>query len=128
MNDLWGLQQAIYSALTGPSTAIYPVYDAVPPRAAYPYIVIGEISGQQDEEITEESTDVSVSVHGWSRKAGKVEAHAILEYVKEQLHGQDIGAGAWAAMEEFRTILEDPKSTADSRLFHAVSRYRIRIN
>jgi hypothetical protein len=126
MNDLWGLQQAIYAALTGP--AVYPVYDAVPPGSPYPYIVIGEISAEQDEELSVESTDADVVLHGWSKNAGKLQEHDILDFIKEQLHGQDIGAGAWAAQEEFRMILEDPKSTADSRLYHAEARYRFRIN
>lgn len=127
MIDLWPIQQAIYTALAA-VPATYPVHDAVPQGAAYPYLVIGEVSSQPDEEIAVASADASFVIHAWSRSAGKKQAHAMLEFVRDRLDGQDLGAGAWACTEDFADVLEDPSSTAANRLYHGIARYRIRAN
>lgn len=127
MTDLWPVQQAVYSALsTAPTT--YPVYDAVPQGAVYPYIAIGAFSVIPDREIGSPSSDAALTLHGWSKGAGKQQSHAILEFVRGRLDGVDIGGGAWACSEDSVEVFEDAKSTAASRLYHAVARYRIRAN
>lgn len=127
MIDTWPIQVAIYQALTDPAGP-YPVFDAVPQDAATPYIVIGEFTGQPDDDLDALSIDLSVQLHGWSRHAGKQEAHAILAFMRSRLDHQQVGAGVWGCSEDFATVVEDPDSTAASRLFHAVARYRIRAN
>lgn len=125
MIDLWPVQVAVYGALnTTPKT--YPAYDAVPQGAAYPYIVVGEITAIPDDELAAESADASFTVHAWSRYSGKKEAHAMLAFARARL--QDIGAGVWALTEDFAEVIEDRTSTAASRLYHGVARYRIRAN
>lgn len=126
MIDLWPIQQAVYSALTQ-APATYPVYDAVPQGAAFPYIVIGEWNGSPDRDLDAPSTDAFLQLHGWSRTPGKIQAHAILEFIRGRLDGQTVG-DAWACSEDFTEVLEDRASTAASRLYHAVARYRIRTN
>jgi hypothetical protein len=125
--NLWPVQQAIFAALTA-APATYPVHDAVPQGAVYPYIVIGEISGLPDEELAAASADASFQVHAWSRSPGKKEAHAVLQFARARLDGQEVGAGAWACTEEFVEVLEDPASTAANRLYHGIARYRVRVS
>lgn len=127
MIDLQPIQTAIYQALTA-SPATYPVYDAVPKTATYPRIVIGEFAGQPDEDLAQASVDLSVTLHIWSRQSGKQQTHAMMEFIRERLDGQDIGGGAWACSEDFAEVMEDRASTADARLYHGVSRYRVRAN
>ena len=55
-------------------------------------------------------------------------ADEIKRFVRDRLDGQDLGAGAWACTEDFADVLEDPSSTAASRLYHGIARYRIRAN
>lgn len=125
MNNLSGVQTSIYAALTtAPST--YPVYDAVPQGVAKPYIVIGEWTGDPDEDLGIVTTDASVTIHTWSQKAGKAETHAMLDFIRIRLDGQPV-AGAWLATEDFNEIMEDSSSTAASRLYHGIARYRIRV-
>lgn len=127
MNDLAPVQTAIYEALTA-APATYPVYDAVPQGAAFPYLVIGEWTAQPDEILEVASTDADVMIHAWSRHPGKLEAHQLLQFVRARLDGQAIGGGVWACSEEFSTVMEDRNSTAANRLFHAAARYRVRLN
>ena len=127
MIDTWPIHVAIYAALTDPA-GDYPVYDAVPQGAAFPYVVIGEFTGLPDFDLDRASIDLSVTLHGWSQQAGKKQSHDILAFIRDRLDMADIGAGAWACSEDFANIIEDQTSTADRRLFHSVARYRIRLN
>jgi hypothetical protein len=125
MVDLWPVQRAVFDELDAtPST--YPVYDAVPQGVAKPYIVIGEISATPDDELAAASADASCQIHAWSAKAGKSEVHAMLEFIRSRLDNVRI-EGMWACSEDFAEIMEDRTSTAASRLYHAVARYRLRV-
>lgn len=126
MIDLWPVQQAIYTALTA-NPATYPVYDAVQQGATAPYIVIGESFNESDLDLDVESSDATINIHGWSRTQGKQQAYALLAFVRARLHRKDIG-GAWACYAEQEDVFEDAGRTAASRLYHAVARYRIRLN
>lgn len=132
MNDLTTVQTSIYTALTG-APATYPVYDAVPQGVARPYIVIGEVTAEPDEELQVATTDASVNLHTWSgnpppapKTTSKAQTHTMLQFVRARLDGQTI-SGAWFCSEDFNEIMEDPSSTAESRLYHGVARYRVRV-
>lgn len=125
MNNLWPVQQAIYSALTT-APATYPVYDAVPQSADRPYIVIGEVDAVPDEELADSSTDAAFTIHTWSASPGKAQSYAMLEFIRARLDGQTI-SGAWACTEDQFDVFEDRASTAASRLYHGFARYRVRV-
>lgn len=126
MIDLWPVQQGIYSALAAdPKT--FPAYDAVPQNTPYPYLVIGEVSAVPDDELAAPSADASFQIHAWSRAAGKSQAYAMLAFARARLDGQSVGAGAWACTEDDLQVFEDRNSTAASRLYHGVARYRVRV-
>lgn len=125
MNNLWPVQQSIFAALDAvPKT--YPVYDAVPQGVSRPYIVIGELTGDPDEELQAATTDASLNLHTWSATAGKMQTHAMLDFIRARLDGPTIG-GVWVCTEDFAEIMEDPSSTAAARLYHGVARYRVRV-
>lgn len=126
MIDVWPVQVAIYSALTA-APATYPVHDAVPQSTAYPYITIGEWTGQSDEELAAPSTDAEITLNAWSRQSGKAQTFAMLEFIRDRLDGQALGGGAWACTEEFADVVEDPSSTASARLYHGIATYRVRV-
>jgi hypothetical protein len=125
VNNLSGVQTSLYAALTT-APATYPVYDAVPQGVAKPFIVIGEWTGDPDEDIGIVTTDASVNIHTWSATAGKSQTHLMLDFVRIRLDGQPV-AGSWLCTEDFVEIMEDPASTAASRLYHGVARYRLRV-
>lgn len=129
MIDLWPIQGAIYTALSG-APATYPVHDAVPQGAVFPYFVLGEITATPDDELEEATADAFFNLHAWSRYNGKKEVHAMLEFARARLDNQNVGTGVgvWALSEDFFEVMEDRASTAASRLYHGVARYRIRAN
>lgn len=124
MNDLTTVQTSIYSALTG-APATYPVYDGVPQGVAKPYIVIGELTAEPDEELSLTTTDASINLHTWSATTDKGQSYTMLQFIRARLDGQTI-SGAWACTEEFNEVMEDEGSTASARLYHGVARYRVR--
>lgn len=131
MNDLSGAQTSIYEALSA-SPATYPVFDAVPQTSAglplpKPYIVIGEWFANPDEELAIPTTDATVNIHTWSAKVGKAQTHQMLAFIRARLDGQII-PGSWLCVEDFVEIIEDPSSTAASRLYHGVARYQVRVD
>ncbi len=125
MNNLAAVQTAVYTLLTA-VPATYPVYDAVPQGAAYPYIVIGGFDALPDEEIGATTTDATMTFHTWSNYAGKSQTHTILQFVRARLDNIAV-SGTWAFSEDFTEIMEDASSTAASRLYHGVTRYRVRV-
>lgn len=126
MADLWAVQVAVVALLKA-APATYPVYDAVPPGAAKPYVVIGNPTAvpAPDHELEGDAEDPSQMIHGWSAAAGKKECYAMRAWLQAKLHHQSL-AGTWACYEEFFDILEE--STGEGRLYHLVTRYRIRTN
>lgn len=125
MNDLAAVQTAIYSALTT-APATYAIYDAVPQGVLKPYIVIGEWSGEADEQLASATTDASVTLHTWSVLNSKAQSHAMLQFIRARLDNVTV-AGSWGFSEDFNEIMEDPASTSASRLYHGVARYRVRV-
>lgn len=125
MNDLTALQTAIYAALVV-APATYPVYDAVPQGISKPYIVIGEVLADSDEEIQAASTDASISFHTWSGTTSKGQSYTMLQFIRSRLDGVPMG-GAWSLSEENNTVFEDQGSTAAARIYHGTARYRARV-
>lgn len=125
MNDLTAVQTAIYGALAA-VPATYPAYDGVPQLTAKPYIVIGEVTAEPDEELATATTDASINLHTWSATTSKGQSYAMLQFIRARLDGQALG-GAWLITEDFNEVMEDPASTASARLYHGIARYRVRI-
>lgn len=125
MNDLAAIQTAIYGALSA-APATYPVYDPVPQSVSKPYITIGAVTALPDEELQAATTDASFNIDTWSATNGRAQSYAMLQFVRARLDGQAL-AGTWSVSEDFNELFEDPASTASSRLYHGVARYRARV-
>lgn len=124
MINLWTIQTEIFAVLDGaPQT--YRVYDAVPQGVLKPYIVIGEVTDQPDEEIGIITSDATLTIHTWSATAGKKQTHDMLAFIRDRVDGTPL-PGTWSLTEDFVEIMEDPASTATARLYHGIARYRVR--
>lgn len=124
MNDLTTVQTDMVTKLkAAPPT--YAVYDSVPQGTAKPYIVIGEVVAEPDEELAAFTTDAAINVHTWSATSDKGQTYAMLQFVRARLDNVAV-SGAWSVSEDFNEVMEDPASTAASRLYHGVARYRCR--
>lgn len=125
MNDLTTVRTDLFAKLNAaPQT--YPVYAPVPQGIAKPFIAFGVIMAEPDEELQAATTDATVELNTWSATPSEAQTHAMLQFIRARLDGVTI-AGAWICTEDFNELIEDPASTAASRIFHGVARYRVRL-
>lgn len=123
MADLWDVQQAIDAILVADGE--YPIWAAVPPEEALPYLAYGAPTMQADDDLDGTGENDTLTIHGWSGGHGPEECHAMRRWLKGLLDHQEI-AGAWTVHEEFAEVLEE--SEGDERLFHLITRWRVRTN
>ena len=85
----WPLQQALYSRL---STALAPiaVYDDAPTTAAFPYVTLGEQTSSGAGDKTQDAEELTVTLHAWSRKAGRREVKELLARIFDALQGVEL--------------------------------------
>jgi hypothetical protein len=85
----WPLQQALFSRL---STALAPVavYDDAPTTATFPYVTLGEQTSTGSGDKTSDAEELTVTLHAWSRKAGRKEVKDLLERIHSALHAQEL--------------------------------------
>lgn len=87
------LQQEIYQALTGDSTLmtlVTGVYDRVPQDSAYPYVVIGDMAGNDWSSKTTTGMEYLITLHVWSREGGRKETALIMERLHTLLHQSNL--------------------------------------
>lgn len=93
------VQEAIYKALMGEPriTALVStrVYDDVPHSAeasspVMPYITIGDQSGSDAGSCSHDATEFTVTLHAWSRAAGKKECLKIISSIVDALHNKSL--------------------------------------
>lgn len=115
------IQEAIAARL---STVGAPVYDNVPQDTAFPYIVIGDdtsIPFDTDDSI---GSEVTCTIHVWSRYRGKKEVKEIMGAVYASLHRASFAIADGALIEcvsEFAESFVDP----DGLTRHGVIRFRL---
>jgi hypothetical protein len=124
----WDLQKAVYAALSGDAalTALLGeggVHDAAPPDAAFPYVVIDQMQVRDWSTGTEEGAEHILTLHVWSRHAGKREAYEIADAVRAVLDT------AFLTLEDHRLInlrhqYSELKRDEDGETHHGVLRFR----
>src|SRR5947207_15725984 len=93
MSAAWALQQAVFAALSGNENIKDIVddppriYDTVPRGAGFPYIVIGDDRQSNLSTATDKASEHQLSVHVYSRAAGRKEARVAAEAVVAALDG-----------------------------------------
>ncbi|MFN3232936.1 MAG: DUF3168 domain-containing protein [Alphaproteobacteria bacterium] len=122
----WPLQKAVFSSLTGnvPLMAVVTgVFDRVPLGTAYPYITIGEATAADWSTKTSTGQNHTLTLHVWSRDAGRQQAKQILDLIHTALHNQPLtldGAALVLLQYAFSETLSDP----DGITTHGVIRFR----
>ena len=125
----WALQQAVYAALRA-SDAVKAlagdpprVFDAVPRRADFPYIVVGEDSEANWDTATEPGSEHSLTIHVWSRAGGRKESKLAAEAVRECLDGAQLILDGHTLI-DLRYLDADFTREADGETFRAALRFR----
>ncbi len=124
----WSLQKAVFAALAADATLtglIGPgrIHDDAPQQAAFPYLTFGQSTARDWSTATDEGAEHVLTLHVWSRAAGKKEAHAVMRAVRQALHDQPL------TLEDHRLVnlRHDCSGTArdpDGETVHGIVRFR----
>lgn len=125
----WALQQAIFAVLTA-STDVQDavgdpprIYDAVPRGAVFPYIVIGDDKETDWSTATEPGSAHALTVHIWSRAAGRRETRLAAEAVIGALDGAALDVDGQTLI-DLRWLESDSSRESDGETVHAQLRFR----
>ena len=123
----WALQQAIFATLST-DTAVTDavgdrIYDAVPRGSAYPYIVIGDDKESDWSTATEPGSAHALTIHIWSRAAGRRETRLAAEAVIAALNGAELALTGQALI-DLRWLESESTRESDGETVHAQLRFR----
>ena len=124
----WALQKAMHARLTAdPAVASLlggpRVYDDVPRGAAFPYLTFGLSSARDWSTGGEVGSEHIVTLHVWSRAAGRRETHEIMGAARAALHDAALALDGHRLVNlrhEFSEARRDP----DGDTTHGIARFR----
>ena len=124
----WALQAALHAALVadGVLTGLLGgprVYDHVPRGRAYPYVTFSQSVVRDWSTGTDDGHEHVVTLHVWSRAAGRQEAQAILSAIRAALHDTSLpltGHRLVNLRHEFSEVRREP----DGETFRGLVRLR----
>lgn len=124
----WSLQKAIHQALTSDAGVLSllggpRVWDHVPRGATFPYVTIGATTDRDWSTGTERGDEHILTLHVWSKAAGRQEAESIAETLRRALHDQPLTLDA-CRLVNLRHEFSDTRRDVDSELYHGVVRLR----
>ena len=124
----WALQQAVYAALIGDAGLLAllggeRVYDAVPTRAEFPYVTFAQGAERDWSTGSEEGAEHILTLHVWSRGAGRKEAVEIMGQVRSVLHDAALALSGFRLV-NLRHELSDARRDADGETWHGMVRLR----
>lgn len=117
----WGLQAAVHTALDAALSC--EVYDDVPQGAAFPYVTIGDDTAVDWSGSLMRGEESTLTVHAWSRYAGRKEAKDLLASIKAALHEQSLSVTG-ANLVNLRFEFSETFMDADGETRHGVIRFR----
>jgi hypothetical protein len=92
-DGVWDVQTGIYNHLTGNSgltvllaDGANSVLDHVPSGTAFPYVVIGESSARPMDSQGVSGSDVTLTIHSYSRGSGMQQVRRIMSAIYDVLH------------------------------------------
>lgn len=122
------LQRSVFIALTSsaPLTALLGgphVYDDVPRHAAFPYVTIGQSTVRDWSTGGELGHEHILTLHVWSRAAGRKETYEIISALEATLHDASLALSQHRLV-NLRHEVSDARRDPDGETYHGVVRYR----
>lgn len=124
----WSLQKAVFAALEADAalTSLIGagrIYDDAPQGASFPYITFGATLARDWSTGSDTGAEHVLTLHVWSRAAGKKEAQAIMRILREALHDEPL------VIEDHRLInlrheFSDTSRDPDGETVHGIVRFR----
>ncbi len=125
----WALQQAIFATLAV-SDAVKDavgdpprIFDAVPRGSAFPYIVIGDDRESDWSTATEPGSAHALTIHIWSRAAGRRETRLAAEAVVDALNGAELTITGQTLI-DLRWLESESTRESDGETVHAQLRFK----
>ena len=124
----FALQTAIYARLLGDTalTAMLGgprIYDDVPQRADFPYLTFGQSIERDWSTGTEDGKEHTVTLHVWSRAAGRKESDDILEAARGLFHNAALVLSGHRLI-NLRHDVSDVRRDPDGETYHGTARFR----
>lgn len=128
MSAAWALQQSIFMALSGNATVTgllggARIFDDVPRGAQFPYVTFGQSMMRDFSTGSEEGREHVVTLHVWSRAAGRKEAHEIIDALREALHDASLTLTGHRLV-NLRYELSEARRDPDGETYQGIVRYR----
>lgn len=122
------LQKAIYLKLRNDVPLVTllggaKIYDDTPQRTEFPYVTFGRSVMRDWSTGTDKGHEHIVTLHVWSRAAGRRQVHEIISAIEAALHDQSL------SMADFRLVNlrhenSDARRDPDGETYHGAVRYR----
>ncbi|MEO0809895.1 MAG: DUF3168 domain-containing protein [Pseudomonadota bacterium] len=124
----WALQRSIYAALIGDAALTTllggtHVYDHVPRGTDFPYITIGQTTERDWSSGNEEGSEHTLTLHIWSRAAGRKEVQTIMAAVRTRLHDQTLALAGYRLV-NIRHEFSDLRRETDGETLRGLMRFR----
>lgn len=125
---VWDLQQAVHATIAADTTVLAllggaRVYDDVPRGAAFPYVSLAAFTVRDWATGTESGTEVTFTVHAWSRGAGHKGPHLLAEAVRSSLHDQPLTL-ADHHLVNLRHESSETRRERDGDTYRVIARFR----
>jgi len=125
---VWDLQQAVHATLAADAAVLAllggaRVYDDVPRGGAFPYVSLAAFTVRDWATGTEPGTEVTFTVHAWSRGAGHKGPHLVAEAVRGALHDQPLTL-ADHHLVNLRHESSETRRERDGDTYRVIARFR----
>lgn len=128
-NASLALQTAVVTALvanaelTAATGGVARIYDDVPPTTPYPYLSIGQTIERDWSSGTEDGREHTLTLHVWSRAAGRREAQEMAQVARATLH-QAILTLDGHRLINLRHEFTEARREPDGETYRALVRFR----
>ena len=127
-NSGWALQQSVYATLADDTAVLallggQRIYDDVPQGTPFPYLTFGQSTLRDWSAGSEPGDEHVLTLHVWSRAAGRKQTHAIMGALRSALHDAPLALDGHRLVNirhEFSEARRDP----DGDTYHGIVRYR----
>ncbi len=124
----WSVQESLVQALKSDVALVgllngQSIYDAVPQRAAYPFISIGNAVDRDWSTSSESGCEHALTLHIWSKGKGKMQCFEIMNAVRRVLHNGELIVEDHELV-NLRFEFSDARLDPDGETYHGILRFR----
>lgn len=124
----WDLQKAIHATLAADTGLLAllgssRIYDHAPQAPEFPYVTLAAFSAREWATGTEPGTEITFTVHIWSRGAGHKQAHLIADIIHAALHDTALTLTNHHLV-NLRHESSETRRERDGETYRVISRFR----